>query len=274
MSPLGIKDTSVASVIRFLFRRRRFKGRNFAIRLLLRIASVAPSRYGPLLRVRMLDFTNTASLLGYYGDEIPDQIRKLASHDVFIDIGANTGVFSLVACDIVKDGFVFAFEPNPHTFADLSSNILANGRSNIVGLNLAISGVSQLFAIKHNRAHSGGTSLKKLRKGPLAPINSSDEHLIVAIAPQNLEPLLEVTRERRIGIKIDVEGHEHNVLQGLFKAGLLDRTDWVIVEIDEKNLRRHNASISDIYELMRNIGFSPSKGERFSEHYDEIFLAK
>ena len=61
----------------------------------------------------MLDFTNTASLLGYYGDEIPDQIRKLASHDVFIDIGANTGVFSLVACDIVKDGFVFAFEPIP-----------------------------------------------------------------------------------------------------------------------------------------------------------------
>ena len=102
---------------------------------------------------------------------------------------------------------------------------------------------------------SGGTSLKTrsvsraligspTRKGPLAPINSSDEHLIVAIAPQNLEPLLEVTRERRIGIKIDVEGHEHNVLQGLFKAGLLDRTDWVIVEIDEKNLRRHNASIS------------------------------
>ena len=86
--------------------------------------------------------------------------------------------------------------------------------------------------------------------------------------------LLDLTRDKRIGLKIDVEGHEFNVLQGLQKAGLLSRASWAIVEIDESHLERHEASVSDIYEMMSDIDFVPAKGPNTSAHYDEIFLPR
>lgn len=271
MISLTLKDKLAILIINFLFGLRHFKGRLFAVRLLLRFTSVSPSKYGPVIRVRKDDVTNKLSIFAGYGNEIPDQIRKLGPNDVFLDIGANTGVFSLVASDIVKEGFVIAFEPNPWTFADLCFNIRTNKRGNVIALNLAISNADKLYVIEHNKAHSGATSLKLPYVRPTTPLDPGTEHLVVAIKPENLKVLLDVTSHRRIGIKIDVEGHELNVLQGLSEAGLLDRTDWVIVEIDQNNLDRYEASISDIYDMMRENNFSPLKGENTSEHYDEIF---
>ena len=177
----------------------------------------------------------------------------------------------LLASDVVKDGFVFAFEPNSDIFSDLCFNIQANSKKNVVALNLAISDSNQLFKIKHNPAHSGGAFLQKLQSGAVAQIDPADEQLVVAVEPKNLEMLLEMTRDRRIGLKIDVEGHEFNVLHGLQNAGLLGRASWVIVEIDKIHLERHEASVSDIYEMMSDIDFVPAKGPNTSAHYDEIF---
>jgi len=271
---LRYRDKFFISIIRFLFKIRPIKGRNLVIRSLLPLASIAPSAYGPLLRVRSRDFTNRASIFGFYGSEIPNQIRKLGSGDVFFDIGANTGIFSLVASDIVKPGFVFAFEPDPETFSDLCFNIQANGKRNVVALNLAISNATHLFTITHNPAHSGLASVKRPRNGTVAEISRVEEHIVVGIEPQRLEMLRDLTRDRRIGIKIDVEGHEFNVLQGLQKAGLLDRASWVIVEINEHHLGRHEASASDVYEIMRINDFVPAKGLDISAHYDETFLRR
>ncbi len=260
-------------LIRFLFGLGQFRGRNRIVRLLLRTTSVAPSRYGPLLRVRRYDSTNNASIFGSYGNEISDQIRRLRPDDVFIDIGANSGVFSLVASDVVRDGHVFAFEPNPRTFCDLCFNLRINGASNIVALNLAVSDVGRLLKIRHDPTHSGGTSLIMPQDRAGSIPQSNNEHLSVAIEPGKLDALVDVIHKRHLGIKVDVEGHEYNVLRGLCQAGLLKCADWAIVEIDQNHLDRYQASITDIYILMRDSGFSPTKGENHASHYDEIFLA-
>src|SRR5207302_1817218 len=53
--------------------------------------------------------------------------------DSFVDVGANIGLWTLVAASTVgSEGEVFSFEPNPVTFRKLIANITRNARSDIV----------------------------------------------------------------------------------------------------------------------------------------------
>jgi predicted methyltransferase len=58
--------------------------------------------------------------------------RYLKTDDVFYDIGANIGFFSLIAARLVgPSGHVYAFEPVPDSILILKENILLNYFKNI-----------------------------------------------------------------------------------------------------------------------------------------------
>ena len=55
-------------------------------------------------------------------------LRLLQPGDVFVDVGANIGYFSVLAASLVGDaGKVFAFEPDPDNFQLLCANAELNG---------------------------------------------------------------------------------------------------------------------------------------------------
>lgn len=65
----------------------------------------------------------------------PEETRLVSSllheGDVFVDVGANMGYFTLVASDAVgKSGKVFAFEPEPKNFSLLRKNVQVNQCAN------------------------------------------------------------------------------------------------------------------------------------------------
>lgn len=65
----------------------------------------------------------------------PEETRLVSSllreGDVFVDVGANVGYFTLVASDAVgKSGKVFAFEPEPKNFSLLRKNVQVNKCAN------------------------------------------------------------------------------------------------------------------------------------------------
>lgn len=271
MASLSLLDSLIVNAVRRLWRFRRFKGRLFIVDHLLPVAKVMASRYGPAIRVHRYDFTNRAAIFGLYGDEIAHQIRTLRPNDVFIDVGANTGVFSLLASSTMGHGTVFAFEPNSRLFRDLCFNVDVNGSAGVIPFNIALSDRTGTFGLVHNAGHSGGAALRDLHDGPPGA-ETAGESIVLAVAPKEIGAMLQATENRRVCMKIDVEGHELNVLRGLRDAGLLARAAWVIVEIDPSFLGRFGASVDDIYDLMRSESLRPTKGLGFAEHYDEIFV--
>src|SRR3989344_3811026 len=56
-------------------------------------------------------------------------LDNLKDNDTFIDVGANIGVFSLLASSKIKKGKVFAFEPSPKILAQLYANIALNQKT-------------------------------------------------------------------------------------------------------------------------------------------------
>jgi FkbM family methyltransferase len=80
--------------------------------------------------------------------------RELKQGDVFVDVGANIGYFTVMASKAVGEkGRVYAFEPNPSSFQILKRNVEANGLENTTIEQKAVadfSGRIELWSIEGN----------------------------------------------------------------------------------------------------------------------------
>lgn len=241
-----------------------FRGKGRLMRLLLKFVAVAPSKYGPKLTVRSGDATFLASLLGRYGSELVSLIQALPSSSIFLDIGSNTGIYSLVAGSHLTDGAVVAIEPNPYVFRDLVNNILANDVKNVIPLNFTV-GQETAAVPFHFMAHHTG-------KGAIASGGTAARAQISVVSASEFAKILPPLTGRKVLCKIDTEGSEYEILTALRSAGTINQVHTFYIEIDERYLARRGATVSDCYDLLYQCGFVPRTNRRGLEgHYDEIF---
>lgn len=135
--------------------------------------------------------------------------RSLKPGDVFLDLGANGGIYTVVAGKLVGDaGRVYAFEPGRAEQALLRQNICRNDLRNVTVIGSAVSdrvGTAR-FAISLDGAMN---SLRQTRH-PMQRVVEWRE-----VETTTLDDFLERARPRRVDIiKMDVEGAEKLVLAG------------------------------------------------------------
>ncbi len=131
---------------------------------------------------------------------------------VFVDIGANVGVYSLfISSRTDGTARVIAFEPHPRSFSKLWFNCTINGFRSINCINAAVGahkGEASLFS--DGGGNVGGASLR----GEAIVPNRSDRVAVVGLA-ETLSaldiPVIDL-------LKIDVEGYEDEALLPLFDA--------------------------------------------------------
>ena len=78
---------------------------------------------------------------------------------VFVDIGANVGLFSLYVAATAPAARILAIEPEPGNFARLAFNIAANPEVQITPLQLALGDAEGTAEIVLNARDRGGTRL-------------------------------------------------------------------------------------------------------------------
>src|SRR5260221_2284824 len=130
--------------------------------------------------------------------------------DVIFDIGANTGIYSLVAKSIHPEAEVYAFEPVNRVYSKLVDNNRLNGY-NIVCHELAASNLDGTALIYDtNDDHILSVTLNK-------NLHSAETIVIpTEVNTIKLSSIIEKNKMRGIDlIKIDVESHEPEVLEGL-----------------------------------------------------------
>ena len=152
---------------------------------------------------------------------------KLPAEGTFWDIGSNIGLYSLYAAKVLKGkGNVVAFEPENRAFARINENFTKNGLNNFKAHPFALSDeegefeltVAESFGDGNHSLMSkknyiqGGTSYK-------VPVFKGDD-----AREKNNIPVPSF-------VKIDVEGAEIKVLQGLDKTLRLPECKTVLVEV-------------------------------------------
>ena len=252
------------AIARFLFRLPQFRGRNRAIRILMGHMPATPTYYGPRIRPRPRDYTNRACVFGDYGDRLSDLIATLPRDGLFLDIGANLGIYSLLAGRHLTQGRVISLEPNPKVYSDLVENTRLNGLTNVTPLNFGMAGRTELLRFAVSETHTGGGHVATgTEEGATATV------LLLDIA--HLRPVLDPDLDRQTLCKIDTEGFELQILETLRDAGLLKRIERFFIEIDEANLTLYGGSVAALYALMEAEGYRPALGPDPTAHYDELF---
>jgi len=172
--------------------------------------------------------------------------------DVFYDIGANVGAYSLIAAKATGNAArVFAFEPSASSFHDLSRNVLLNEcAESVIPLPFALWSDTRPIAFTASSPASGAAHHRA--EGTLP----SGEPDTVAVFGVRLDDLVE-----RLGLpapthaKIDTDGYELDVLRGAERA--LARPEWrsIIVELDREETDRS----VEIKALLADAGFDAGR---------------
>ena len=189
--------------------------------------------------------------------------HSLKDGGVFLDIGANHGVFSLLAAKNPNIQ-VFAFEPFARELNRFWRNLALNPTNNVSVLAYAISDVEkkQLMALASDE-NPGRNSLPAI-----SPSTRSEtchfSSLINLLSP-------DVLKRARV-CKLDVEGQEMLILKSLQSHMTLLKNCVFIVEITPDFLAKINFSADDIYQFFTKAGFRAQFGPRPEEcQWDEIF---
>jgi FkbM family methyltransferase len=140
-------------------------------------------------------------ILDYLKLVIPYPNRSTA-----LDIGANIGNHSVYFSEFF--GSVYAFEPNPRTFALLKVNSeFACFKKNIKCFNFGLSDSNGHLLFKSNRSNTGGSTIVNASSK-----NTNDSVFFIDVKrADDIEKLLESDISL---IKIDIEGHELSALKG------------------------------------------------------------
>jgi len=198
-----------------------------------------------------------AYLAGQCGYEIrrmqPQQAESVLSKVDFatiLDVGANTGQFSLAVLSLHPEATVHAFEPIPECFAALQNRFQGNSRFHAYCLAISDSNSVADFEVNESRASSSLLPLDETHKQMYPGARKTKK---IQVNVMTLDSWAEGrVLSRPILLKLDVQGNEFKVLRGA--STVLPRVDYVLSEINLGAMYRGQASFQEIHDLLHRSG--------------------
>lgn len=158
--------------------------------------------------------------------------RNLTRGQMFVDVGANIGFYSLVASQIVGEhGKVVAIEPVPATFEILERNTRMNKSRNIVLQNVGVSSRHETLSM----TVSSGTGLRRNRGGNSFLVPKDGPTIDIACKPLH-EILKESGTAGEYILKLDVEGFEYEILRTFVRQDAVPKPRAIVLEQNPDNL--------------------------------------
>lgn len=178
---------------------------------------------------------------------VPDWLKSLRTGDIALDCGANVGKITV---PMAKTGAtVYAFEPNPHAFAQLKKATAAY--PNVTCFQQAVGvepGLVKLYL--HEQADedpvrwSTGSSLLEF-KGNVNPERYFEVECI------DLSAFIRSLNRRVAVLKMDVEGVECPILKTLIESGLIHEIDRLLCEMHDKKIAELREPSDEIRRLVK-----------------------
>lgn len=248
----------LAKIFRFLFTFRFFRKRYHGI--VFRIfqpfnmfkSVTVVSNYDKNLKMKLdLDewIQQHIYFLGYFDPRGIRYIKnQLYEGEVFVDIGANVGAYSLIASRLVgKSGKVLAFEPASKCFLRLSKNISMNGLTNIIAERKAVLEKNTQIDLHIASIHNLGMSS--------IFHHTSESGVTEKVEAVSLDDYAEKKSIQHISlIKIDIEGAELLALRGM-KRIIEKFRPRILIELKEETLAKSEFQVNDINEFLMNAGY-------------------
>jgi FkbM family methyltransferase len=203
------------------------------------------------LSVRVLPGDQLSRALYVSGTYEPNTLclvrALLGKGDIFIDVGANVGVISLVASKRVgPTGHVYSFEPSLREYENLRDNLERNNAAHVKPLHAAV-------------ASSSGHATLRVAPSSHSGLNTLGGTLSYAVGTERIEQVATITLDDFVDhekiarvalVKLDVEGAEGSVLQGAERV-LRDLRPSLIFEVFSRSLEANGSSVKNVEDQLR-----------------------
>lgn len=178
--------------------------------------------------------------------------KILKEDDIFIDVGANIGVYSLLGASKISKGKIYAFEPSINCLPNFYENVALNQ----IGDRIQV--IEKIVSDKNGFLNFDISSVSDYNHiSDLKNRGSNPEKGIVKLPSTTLDDFILETKIPHIKlIKIDVEGTEALVLRGLQKSLQSKLVDVLIVEVSDWTSKRFTFSPKDVYKFLEGYNFS------------------
>jgi len=166
-----------------------------------------------------------------------------------MDVGANIGYFSIL-CSKNTNGKVYSMEPEPTNYRDIVENIRLNASNNILPFNLAAGNLNEKINFYVNNKNSGDHRCSKL-----------DDNLykVIQVDMKRIDNVLTKEEFDNIRlIKIDVQGYEMKVCEGMAKYLKGSKDLKIISELEPKGMLKVGDEPAQYLQFMQDNGFKIS----------------
>jgi FkbM family methyltransferase len=168
-------------------------------------------------------------LFGYEGASMRAWLALAKRARTIVDVGANTGVFSLTARCVNPRAIIHSFEPNPEFYSTLEQNNDSNN-ARIVIHRSALSNEPGVLPMYMPHEFAGNIYSSSLSKDHYFKHQQSNPR-IFEVRVEVFDELAHRSAIENVDlIKVDAEGFDHNVLLGMEQTLLRDTPD-VLIEI-------------------------------------------
>lgn len=189
-------------------------------------------------------------------------IQSMPDDVVLWDIGANIGVYAIWAALQRPRGTVYAFEPEMHNYIRLCENIRLNQVSNCIPIHVALTSYTHLCKFYVPRAVVGASGGQV--GGPVdeagREFTAEDVQYVMGLSGSSM--LRHVLAPQYV--KVDVDGQEYGVIEGL--GPLLNDVRSILVEVNggghaiTERMKRHGLEVDTKWDHVP--GHSTARRER------------
>lgn len=171
-------------------------------------------------------------------------LRYLRAEDSFLDIGANVGVYTLLAASKIRSGYIYSFEALSKNYTRLQENLQINQFEQVKTYELAVS-------------NQTGSVALNLAEGDSKPfITSTITNNTIAVSTDTLDNLLQNQPIANLTLaKMDIEGAELLALKGA--VSLLKKQCpqvWILEINDSVNNFGHQKQ--DLVNFLNSYGYN------------------
>jgi len=174
--------------------------------------------------------------------------RQLAQKDLFIDVGAHYGYYSLLAAEANPGIRIVSVEPIEDNLQVLQKNLALNGLGpgRATCIHAAVSSKAGRAQFCKSEASDNGS---------LYPHPSAETLDRIEVDTVSLDDIAGQKKAERIFVKTDTDGHELEVLKGFSKT--LDACDdvTILLEMNPKMMKISGTSTEEIVAYLHGKGF-------------------
>jgi len=197
------------------------------------------------IELNLNDSSENYLWFGCKPQEIINFLRSnLRPESIFVDCGANIGIWTIIALEFIKTGgAVHSFEPNPNLCERLQKNLDYNNLGEQCSIHeVALSSDSKTeFLYLDDFNHQMGSLRRAKTEGNKIKV---------------LTKTLDSFNLNRIdGMKIDVEGYESQVIKGAIQT-ISSYKPWLVVELNNSFHKIQNITQWEVYRMLADIGYT------------------